>query len=563
MSVKDPVRPPHAWPTWPGAPGIPISPEAWRRGARPKSAMARNALIVAGALIGSRLLGMAREVIVANRFGTSGETSAYVAAFRVPDLLFLVIMAGAFGSAFIPVFARFLVRDERERAWDLASAVLNLAAIAVAATAALAFAFAGPIVRYAVAPRLTPEYQTLTVELMRLLLLSPILLGLGIAAKGILEANDRFLLPALAPLLYNLGIIGGALFLTPRFGIHGLAIGVIIGAAGHVLIQLPGLIRLKMRYRPLFSWKTAGVAEVGRLLLPRVVGQAAFQINFIIVTSLASGLGDADIAAMNFAWQLMMLPHGVLALSISTVIFPTMARLFGDGRLDELRETFGRALRPLLFLSLPSAVALFFFRTAIVQTLFQSGAFSATSTALVAPPLAIFALGLIAYAVVEILTRAFYAMHDTTTPVIAGVATIVLNIAICYAAIDRFGLPGLAAGLSISTALEGVILLIVLRRRLGAPSRGAWHWLARVAAASAFMAVVAWRTAPAVTDAIAVGTASRAVQILLLGYALGVVGASYLLAAHLLRIPELAHLTGRLAGRLPSMPRRRRTPPNP
>jgi len=557
VSADKPLPPRQQWPTWPGTPGIPMAPEAWRRGAQARPTMARNALIVAAALVGSRLLGMLREVIIANRFGTSGETSAYVAAFRVPDLLFLVIMAGAFGSAFIPVFARFLVRGEEEEAWRLASVVLNLAAIGVAAAAAAAFLAAEPIVRYLVAPELAPEYQALTVDLMRLLLLSPVLLGLGIAAKGILEANERFLLPSLSPLVYNLAIIAGALLLTPAFGIFGLAIGVVVGAAGHALVQLPGLLRVGMRYRPVLSLRTPGLGEVGRLLLPRVIGQSAFQINFIVVTNLASRLGDAEISGLNFAWQLMMLPHGVLALSISTVAFPAMARLYGDGRLDELRATFGRALRPLLFLSLPAAIGLYFFRTAIVQSLFQTGAFSAASTALVAPVLAVFALGLVAYAAVEILTRAFYAMHDTRTPVVAGVATIALNIAIGYAVVDRYGLPGLAAGLSISTALEGAVLLAILGRRLGLPGAAAWSWLGRVVAAAFATVALAWLVAPLVTAATAPGVAPRPIQLLLLAYAVGVVAASYGVAAWLLRVPEVDQVVGQVTRRLPLGRRRR------
>lgn len=541
---------PRAWPTWPSSPGIPLSLHEWRVEAGPRSTILRNTVIVAGAFVGSRLLGLARDVVIANRFGTSGETSAYVAAFRIPDLLFLVVMAGSFGSAFIPVFSRFLVRDEEDRAWDLASAVINAALLAVTMGAALTFVFAGPIVRGIVAPRLSAEYQALTIDLMRLLLLSPVLLGLGIAAKGILEARDRFLLPALAPLVYNLAIIVAAIALTPSLGIHGLAVGVVMGAAGHAAIQVPGLVRAGMRYRPIFSPRTPGLAEVWRLLLPRVIGQAAFQVNFIVVTSLASGLGNDDIAALNYAWQLLMLPHGVLALSISTVIFPTMARLFGEGRHDELRATFGRALRPLLLLSLPAAVGLFVFRQAIVQTIFQSGAFSAASTALVVAPLAIFAVGLVSYALVEILTRAFYAMHDTKTPVIAGVATIALNIVVGWLSVDRFGLAGLAFGLTFSTTIEGIILLAVLGRRLGAPPRSAWRWLTRVVAATTAMGVVATFLAPRITMATEPGIAPRFAQLLLFASALAVIGASYLVAGQLLRLPEIDQAARQIRDRL-------------
>jgi putative peptidoglycan lipid II flippase len=544
----------HDWSTWP-SPGIPTSPEAWLPQSPRSSSLLQSASVVALAFVVSRVLGLAREVIIAHQFGTSGETSAYVAAFRIPDLLFLVIMAGSFGSAFIPVFSRYLLHGDNEKAWALASAVINAALVATIAGAAITVIAARPLVHYVVAPDLAPQYQDLTVDLMRVLILSPILLGLGIAAKGILEAQDLFILPALAPLIYNLAIIVGALFLTPFLGIFGLAVGVVAGAFCHILVQMPGLARSHMRYRPRLNIHTEGLSDVVRLLLPRLVGQAAFQVNFIVVTSFASGLGAPYISALNFAWQLLMLPHGVVALSVSTVIFPTMSRLYGQGRTDELRATFGRALRPVLFLTLPASVGLFFFRTAIVQTIFQSGAFSGTSTALVAPPLALFALGLVSYATVEILTRAFYAMQDTKTPVAAGVVTIVINIALSRALIAHFGLAALAFSLSLTTSIEAVILLIVLRRRLGTGSRRDVLWLGRLLAATAAMAIVAWFISPRLTAATEPGTAPRLVQIALFLYALGVSAGSFLLAAHLLRLPELHQAMAQIGGRLPATSR--------
>ena len=206
------------------------------------------------------------------------------------------------------------------------------------------------------------------------MLLSPVFLGLGIAAKGILEGQDRFTLPAFAPVVYNACTILGALLLGPKFGVYGVAIGVVAGAICHLLIQTPGLVATRMRYSPLIDLRAEGVGQVGRLLAPRILGQAAFQINFIVVTNLAWRTGEQSVSALNYAWQLLMLPHGVLALSISTVVFPTMARLFQTGDLPALRQTFGQALRPLLFLSVPAAIGLYFFRTAIIQTIFQSGA---------------------------------------------------------------------------------------------------------------------------------------------------------------------------------------------
>jgi putative peptidoglycan lipid II flippase len=431
---------------------------------------------------------------------------------------------------------------------------LTISALLLVVFGVVTFIFAGPMIRYLIAPGMAPEYQAVAVDLMRLLLLQPLFLGLGIAAKGILEGQDRFNLPALAPVVYNLLIVAGILFLTPSYGIAGVAIGAVLGAIGHLLVQVPGLIRSGIRFRPSLDLETAGVMEVGRLLGPRIIGQAAFQINFIAVNWFASMTGEGRVTALNTAWQLLMLPYGVLALSISTVIFPTMARLYEQGNILELRATFGRGLRPLLVLTLPAAMILFFFRTAIVQSIFEHGAFTAVSTALVAAPLAVFALGLVGYAVAEVLTRAFYAMHDTRTPVIAGVAVIVLNIALSALLVGRFGHVALALSLSATTTVEAVVLLLILRRRIGVNLGIGMGWLARVLAATLVIGGVCWLVAPWATAATAPGAGPRLAQLALLAYALAVAGAGFLVAAYVLRLPELRQLWDRLPARLTGLP---------
>ncbi len=531
-----------------------------RRGDHGKQApltrsLAQHASIVALAFIVSRILGLVREVILAYRFGTSGEYDAYLAAFRVPDLLFLIIMAGSFGAAFIPIFSGLLSRGETDRAWSLASVVLTMAAITMTLTAIIAFVFAGPLVRYVVAPGLQPEYQRIATSTMRILLLSPVFLGLGIAAKGILEAQDLFTLPALAPIAYNLAIIAGAIILAPTYGVYGVAASVAVGAVGHLAVQTPGLIRSGLRFHPSLDLRTAGLSQVGRLLLPRVIGQAAFQINFIAVTWFASRVGEGRVAALNYAWQLLMLPHGVVALSISTVIFPTMARQYDRGDIGALRQTVGQAVRPLLFLTFPASVLLFLLRVPIVQTLFQSGAFSGQSTKLVADPLALLAMGLGSYALVEVLTRAFYAMHDTRTPVIAGIIIIVANIGLSALFVGRWGHTALAMSLSLTTTYEALILLFVLRNRLGGVRLRELGWLGRLLAATAAMAVVTWAISIPLIDATEPGVAPRLVQLGLFGFGLGVAAGSFLFACAVFNVPELPQAARQITSRLPAVAR--------
>lgn len=517
--------------------------------------VAANATIVAAAFVASRLLGMLREILIARQFGTSPSYDAYVAAFRIPDLLFLVVMSGAFGAAFIPVFGGFLSRGEEARAWRLASAVLTYTLVALAAMTVLVLILAGPLMRWIVAPGLEPPQQELATNLTRLLLLSPLFLGLGAAAKGMLEAQDLFTLPAIAPILYNLGIIFGAVALAPQMGVYGLAVGVIAGALGHAGLQFAGLIRRGMRFRPSLSRRTEGLREVARLMAPRLIGQAAFQVNFIVMTNFASRLGESRVSSMNYAYQLFMLPHGVLALSLSTVIFPMMARQFELRELGQLKHTLGRALGSLLFLTFPAAVGLFAFRVSIIQVLFQFGSFSAESTQLVAVALAYFALGLAAFAVVEAVTRAFYAMHDTTTPVVAAIVTIVANIALSWLLAPRLGHGGLALSISITTTIEMLILLAVLYRRIGGLGWALLISVARTALASSIMGVVAlWLAGPLarVTDP---SHGRSFTTLAAFALTLAATGAVYLTAAYYLRAPELEHVLTRISARLPAFRR--------
>ena len=565
MRTSDPPRPeakdpgvvptssPAEWPSWPRL-GAPVTERDWGSRRR-RVSLAKSAGIVAGSFVISRILGLAREIVLARQFGTSESFSAYVSAFRIPDLLFLVVMAGAFGSAFIPVFSGLLGDGEDEAAWKLASVVFNISGVLVIAAAAAAWVFAPELVHYLVAPDASATAQQITVNCMRILLLSPVFLGFGIAAKGILEGQDLFTLPALAPIVYNAATILGAVFLGPRVGVYGVAIGVVAGAIGFLLLQIPGLVRSGMRYSVSFNPRTPGVSEVGRLLAPRLIGQAAFQLNFIAVTNLAWRTGEQSVSALNYAWQLLMLPHGVLALSVSTVILPTLSRLWQAGDTAAFRATLGNALRPLFFLSLPAAVILFAFRLPIVQTLFQTGAFSAESTSLVAAPLIFLAAGLVSYALVEALTRAFYAMHDTRTPVVSGIGIVALNVILGVALLDRLGYLALALALSISTTVEALILTGVLGHRIGGVTAKTWDWLLRVIASSAVMALVASALVDPLTEATMPGNGPRLQQILVFLVALGVVAVVYLGCAWMLRITELSDFLDYLSRRIPLLRR--------
>jgi putative peptidoglycan lipid II flippase len=415
----------------------------------------------------SRALGLAREIVISHQFGTSRELEAYLAAFRIPDLIFNLVAGGALGSAFIPPFAALLEKGDTRGSWRLATQVINLVFIATTAFAIVAAIFAEPLAAHTVATGFAPEQQELTASLMRLMLITPVVFGVSGIVMGILNAHHHFLLTSAAPAMYNLAIIAGALFLAPTLGVYGLALGVVAGAFLHLLIQVPWLIREHIQYTPRLGLDDEAVRTVVRLMLPRTAGIAAVQINFLINTVLASTLPEGRLAALNYAFLLLLLPEGVIAQSIATVLFPTFSRLAARGETDALRHAFSNAFRITLYLTIPASLGLFLLRTQLVQLLLQRGAFTAESTAQTAFALQFFALGLFAHSGLEILTRAFYSLHDTATPVKIGVVSVALNIALSLALLGPLAQGGLALANSIATILEMFTLLYLLRVKLG------------------------------------------------------------------------------------------------
>ena len=310
---------------------------------------------------------------------------------------------------------------------------------------------------------------------MRWMLISTVIFGVSGVFMGILNARQHFLLPALAPVVYNLSIIAGAWFLGPAWGVRGLTAGVVIGAAGHLLTQIPGLLRdpNRMSYRPILAARDPSLHEVGRLMAPRVLGLAAVQINFMVTAVLAASLSEGSLTALNYGWIIMLLPQGIIALSVATALFPTLASLEAEGNRSEMRQIFTTTVRNLLFLTLPAAVGLLVLSEPIVRLLLERGAFDVQSTEATAVALRFFAIGLVGHALVEITTRAFYALKNTKTPVVIGIFAMVLNIVLSVALIrlfDAWGWQpqgGLALANSIAVTLEMIVLLLLLRGPLG------------------------------------------------------------------------------------------------
>lgn len=454
-----------------------------------------NSLIVMSGYILSRITGVVREVVISHRFGATAELGAYNAAFRVTDLLYMVIIGGALGSTFIPVFIQLWDRDGAERAWHLASAVVTWALALLALASGLLWLLAPHLVAWVYAE--SAANLELTAQIIRLFLLSPLLLGLGGLAMAALNAQDRFTLPALAPAIYNLGIIGGTIFLVPTWGIWGLAWGVILGAALYLLVQIPGLWGMGMRLHVTLGRDLAELKVIVQQLTPRLFGQAAAQISLLVTAALTTWLafGFERLAGLSFAYQLMLLPYGIFSLSLSTVAYPRLARLLAEGRHAELDASVRTTLRMIIFLTLPSTAAMMLLAVPIVRLIYQHGAFDQTSLIYTVVPLLGYATALPAFAASEILIRAFYAMQQTWTPVLIGLLQVTLNLGIgTLTLMLGGGVFALTLVFSFANNLEALLLIMMLgRRRPGIwRERALWRSLAATIGATGGMALLLW-----------------------------------------------------------------------
>lgn len=436
--------------------------------------IARAASVVMAGMALSSLTGLAATILISRAFGTSSLLDAFSAANRLTEILFNLMAGGALASAFVPTFTGFLARDDRPGAWRLASSIANLIVVLLGSASLLAAASAPWLVQHVLAPGFRdPEQIRLTIVLLRIMLISPVTFALSGLLMGILNGQQHFALPALAPAFYRLGQILALVLLVPRYGILGLAWGVVLGSVLHLAIQLPALVRFPARYHAMLGLTEASTRLVGALMLPRLLGVGVVQINFLVNTILASGMPEGSLAAITLAFALMIMPQAVLAQSTGIAALPTFSAQVARGEHSAFRAAIADTLRGLVFLSLPASLGLIVLREPLIRLLLQRGAFTAESTQMVAWALLWYAAGLVGHSLLEIAARAFYALQDTRTPVLVGAAAMGLNVilSLTFAGMfTRWGwMPhgGLALANSLATALECLVLLALLRRRTG------------------------------------------------------------------------------------------------
>ncbi len=512
--------------------------------------LAGAALIMMAAITVSRLTGVLREMVIAYQFGTGREYEAYLAGNRIPDFIFQVVAGGAVASAFIPVFTGYLARNQREEGWKMVSTLFNLGIAILVPICALLMAFS-PQVIHVIAPEFDSKTSALAADLARVMLLSPIFFTIGCFVTSVLNSHRKFFLASLAPSVYNVGIIGGALFLAKPFGLYGLALGSATGALLFLLVQVPGLVQVRMAYSKILDIHHPGVRQVGKLMLPRTIGLGVTQINYFVTLILASGLAERY-AALNYAWTLTMMPLGIFAMAISTAVFPTLATQGALDQMADLRRTMTGALRLILYLTIPASVGLIVLRYPIIQLLFQRGLFDASSTEWTAFALQFYAAALFAQSATEIVTRAFYALQDTRTPVIVAVATMVVNVALSLILVQFLSHGGLALATSIAVTLEALTLLYIARRRLGGlGEQRLFSSVVKTSIAAVLMGVVViWFAGHLAPYLDSFNLPQLANRLLFVGASILVGAASYLAFSFVLRSEELMQVRGMLATRL-------------
>lgn len=449
----------------------------------------------------SRILGVVRNGLLSAKYGASETTDIYLAAFRIPDFLYGILIMGGIGAVFLPLFAEYMEKDrktvgntsltpEGREAWKFASNLLNILVLAILFLVLGAFLFM-PFLIELVAPGFSPEQKALTVALSRFMLLSPIFFVISAIFSGILHYFHKFFAYSLAPILYNLGIIGGILFFAPFFGLWGLALGVVVGAVLHLLIQIPGALKSGFVWQRVLHFRHPSVRRVVKLSFPRTIGAASYYINLIFMSAVASTISIGSITIFTFANDLQYFPIVLFGVSFATAAFPEFSRFFVQNNRERLWELCSRAISRITFLVLPVALIFFFLRDHLMWLIYGTTLkFGFQEIRLAGALLGVFALGVVFQSLIPIFVRAFFAMQNTKTPTFVSIFAIGLNVAFVFFLMRLLSFPnlfsqgitsflhlegfsdirivGLPLAILLSGAIQFLFLLMLLKRHIGA-----------------------------------------------------------------------------------------------
>ena len=506
------------------------------------------AIVISGATLVSRLVGLLRDRIFAHYFGVGPTMDAYYAAFKIPDLVYNLLIVGALSASFIPAFTKlFNNNEDKSPAWKLANNVLNITAVSLGVLSALGIIFT-PTLAPLIAPGFSDISQQMVINFTRIMFGSTILLGLSMVMGGVLQSLRAFFLYSLAPIFYNVGIIVGAVVLVPLFGVNGLAWGVVLGAFLHFSLQAYSAYANGYRWRWYLKLRDRETKLLGKLMIPRTLGLAISQLNLVIITILASLLPVGSVAIFNFANNLQAVPIGIIGIPFALAVFPVLSMAASQNNTEEFIKNLSSTIRQILFLIIPFSIIIMLLRAQIVRVVLGTGKFDWTATINTADTLALFALSLFAQALIPVIARAFYALSNTKTPFVVGVISELFSIIAALVLMKPLGVAGLALAFSIGSILNFFILAIALRHHLKSiDGEKIFSSLLRVILAAIPMALVIqyakYPLAKIFDQTYFLGILGQGLVASLAGLAI------YLLICYLLRVPELMQLRNSLAKR--------------
>lgn len=507
--------------------------------------IAQAAVVVMLATLLSRLFGFVRNTVIAGRFGATLQTDAYMMAFTIPSMVAMAL-AAAFNAAFVPVFNKYLADEQEKDSRVMASTIINITIVFFLVLIGLALVYAPALVRL-MAPGFNAEAARLTVIMIRVIFPGLLFIGLMGLVSGILNSYRHFLVPALGPMVTSIIIVITIYLLAPQYGIISVAIGTLLGYAGQFAVQIPVMARKGFRYRPVINLSHPGVRRTFKLMGPVILAAVLGQVVIFVERRLGSHLISGSISALSFAFQVAQLPQALFVTAVSVPLFPALAGYAAKGELVEVRETLVKGISFFALLLIPVIAGLIVLKEPLIRLLFQRGAFDAQATEMTAALLGIYALALFPLALRDILTKGFYAMHDTVTPVAVTACTVTVNIILDIILVRYIGAAGIALGSVISVLINAGCLYFLLGRKLHGLAWGQVLWLlAKVLAASAVMAVAVYVTSSTLAGWFDLLTATG--RILQVGIAALVGFLIYLMMIILLRVKEWQALLTVLQG---------------
>ncbi len=512
--------------------------------------------VVAGAVMLSRVLGLARELIFAGLFGAGRGMDAFLTAFRAPNLLRDLFAEGALSTAFVTVFSQRIAKEGDQSAWKLAAKMMTLTTIFMSLVSLLGVIFAAQFIGF-LAPGFSAEKAALTIELTRIMYPFILMVSLAALVMGMLNSRNLFTAPALASSFFNIGSIAGGVafgwWIDPHFGeksLIGLALGTLLGGLLQLGVQIPSLYKAGFRFMLDFNWRDPGVRQVLLLMLPAVIAASAVQVNVMINSIFASYLGDGPVSWLSYAFRLMQLPLGVFGVAVATVTLPVISRASALGEMGRFSATLARAMRLAVFLTFPSAVGLIMLAQPIIALIYQRGKFHDADSLHTAEALQFYAIGLVGYSCIKVLAPAFYAINRKWTPMTVSFISIGLNLLLNWIFIFqlRMGHCGLALSTAISATVNFSLLYLFMRRVAGSlESRAMISTLGNCFLASFPIAAVGWLTHPWL---VSLGHSSVGMRA---GALLSVIVAAaslFLLVSWFLKIEGLSEFLGVIARKL-------------